>query len=170
MLKILNKINKSLCICLILASFCTYRVAEPKELPVEYVELQCLTELLFYEGRGTKYEGMLAIAHVVQNRALQKSEYFCTISKEKSQFSFHKDKHKQVVRRDSKADTEAFNLAEYVALGVQEERLLSPFKRDSKGVMWYHSAKIPRPSWTSKMQVQYTDRWHIFYSKRKETK
>lgn len=169
MFKILNKINKCLVICLILASFCTCHPVLPTELPDEYVQLQCLTELLFYEGRGTKYEGMLAIAHVVKNRAKEKSESFCTISKEKSQFSFHKDKHKQVVRIDSKADTGAFNLAEYVALGVQEERLLSPFKASGK-VLWYHTNSIARPSWTSKMKVQYKDRWHTFYSIERKSK
>jgi spore germination cell wall hydrolase CwlJ-like protein len=128
-----------------------------------YSELSCLTELLFYEARNTGSNGMIQVAQVVKNRTNLKGfpQSYCGVSKQRFQFSFHQDKHKQKVNLSPQSlDTVAFTLAGTVARLTLEDRLVAPF---GGSTVYYHTHEV-KPSWARRMKVVMKDRFHVFYS------
>jgi N-acetylmuramoyl-L-alanine amidase len=129
-------------------------------------ELSCLTELLFYEARGTGTKGMAAVATVVKNRTNLKGfpSTYCGVSKQHRQFSFHQDKHIQYINKNPYSmDTAAFTLAGTVAYLTLNDRLVAPF---GGSTAYYHTPEV-KPSWAKRMKVVLKDKWHIFYTDNK---
>jgi N-acetylmuramoyl-L-alanine amidase len=164
MLEYLMKIPITSAKTLIALSFFITGCTSSADVPTEYhSELSCLTELLFYEARGTGAKGMAAVATVVKNRTNLKGfpSTYCGVSKAKSQFSFHGDKTKQKVNLSPQSlDTAAFTLAGTVAYLTLNDRLVAPF---GGSVGYYHTPEV-KPSWSKKMKVVLRDRFHVFYS------
>ena len=130
-----------------------------------HLELGCVQELLFYEGRGTGSQGMTKIAQVVQSRK-NSSKFqgsYCGVSKAKRQFSFWQDKHSQTVdKRPYSLDTAAWHTAGTIALLTVNNELIDPFKAFGVGTVLYYHSKDVKPSWSLKMKQVLTDRYHVF--------
>ena len=172
--RILNLLSKTLVL-----SWITYQgflpgVTSSTDVLTEYhLELACVQELLFYEGRGTGSSGMTKIAQVLQNRKnsskFQKS--YCGVSKAKRQFSFHQDKHNQTVdKRPYSLDNQAWHTAGTIALLTVNNALDDPFRGFGVGtVMYYHSKEV-KPSWSLKMKQVLTDKYHVFLKEHSKVK
>jgi spore germination cell wall hydrolase CwlJ-like protein len=158
---------KTFTACLIVYAGLTPGITSSTDVQTEYhSELSCLTELLFYEARGTGSNGMIQVAQVVKNRTNLKGfpQSYCGVSKQHKQFSYHADKHKQKVNLSPYSlDTTAFALAGTVARLTLEDRLVAPF---GGSVGYYHTHEV-KPSWAKRMKVVLKDRWHVFYSSKK---
>jgi N-acetylmuramoyl-L-alanine amidase len=159
------KIPTTLAKTLIALSFFIQGCTSSTDVQTEYhQELSCLTELLFYEARGTGAKGMTAVATVVKNRTNLKGfpSTYCGVSKQHRQFSFHQDKHNQYVDKNPYSlDTAAFSLAGSVAYLTLNDRLVAPF---GGSTAYYHTPEV-KPSWSKKMKVVLKDRFHVYYSK-----
>lgn len=164
---LLNLLSKTLVL-----SWITYQgflpgITSSTDVLTEYhQELGCLQELLFYEARGTGTKGMTAVAQVLQNR--KKSSKFpstyCGVSKAKRQFSFHQDKHRQYVdKRPYSIDTTAWNTAGTIAYLTVNDELIDPFKSFGVGAVMYYHGKTVKPSWSTKLQLVYSDAFHRYY-------
>lgn len=162
----LNTLAKTLVL-----SWITYQgflpgVTSSTDVLTEYhLELACVQELLFYEGRGTGSSGMTKIAQVLQNRKnsskFQKS--YCGVSKARRQFSFWQDKHKQTVdKRPYSLDNQAWNTAGTIAYLTVNNELQDPFKAFGVGTVMYYHTKEVKPSWSLKMKQVITDKYHVF--------
>lgn len=164
--RILNLLSKTLVL-----SWITYQgflpgITSSTDVLTEYhLELACVQELLFYEGRNTGYSGMTKIAQVLQNRKNSNKFQgtYCKVSKAKAQFSFHQDKHKQYVdKRPYSLDSTAWHTAGTIAYLTVNNELQDPFKSFGVGTVMYYHTKEVKPSWSLKMKQVLTDRYHVF--------
>jgi N-acetylmuramoyl-L-alanine amidase len=160
----LNLLSKTLVL-----SWITYQgflpgITSSTDVITEYhLELACVQELLFYEGRGTGAKGMMAVASVVKNRTNLKGfpSTYCGVSRQRFQFSFHGDKHNQYTNKNPYSlDSQAFALAGSVARLTLDDRLVAPF---GGSTAYYHTPEV-KPSWAKKMKVVLKDKFHVFYS------
>ena len=163
----LSTLSKTLVI-----SWITYQgflpgVTSSTDVLTEYhLELACVQELLFYEGRNTSSSGMTKIAQVLQNRK-NSSKFqgsYCGVSKARRQFSFWQDKHRQYVdKRPYSLDTAAWNTAGTIAYLTVNNGLQDPFKSFGVGTVMYYCTKEVKPSWSLKMRKVMSDKYHSFF-------
>lgn len=116
----------------------------------------CLATAVYFEARGEALEGQLAVARVVMNRALS-GRYppdWCSVVKQRAQFSFVRNGEFPAVNTDSEAWRKAQAIAELAAANVVPT--LSP------DVLWYH-ANYVAPSWGQRLNVVEKIGAHIFY-------
>jgi len=136
-------------------------------------ELSCLHELLFYEARNTSYSSMTKVAKVVQNRTNAKGfpSSYCGVSKQRFQFSYHMDKHKQSVNTSQYSmDSAAWETAGTIARDTLDNTLSDPFKYlGGDSVLYYHTPAV-KPKWSQKMKKVLQDKYHMFFKKVKPKK
>jgi len=100
--------------------------------------LLCLALTIYHEARGESITGQTAVAHVVVNRAEEKSIDYCQVIKEKNQFNF-------VVngKAPNPTESEKFIQAVYIADEVSSNRTKDP----TKGSLYFWNTKLGIPGW-----------------------
>ena len=119
-------------------------------------EMNCLATAVYFEARGESYEGQLAVARVVMNRAAS-GKYptsWCEVVKQPAQFSFVQ--HGQFPYADPNCD--AWKRAEAIA----ELAAANVVPSVGPDVLWYHADYVA-PSWGSRLNVVEKIGAHIFY-------
>lgn len=116
--------------------------------------LSCLTEAVYFEGRGESMVGQMAIASVVLNR-VDSSRYpnnVCSVVHERNQFSYYWDgKHERML--DQGARTVAQNIATLALSGAYVEL---------NGATHYHATYV-NPSWSNDLLFIRQIGMHKFY-------
>lgn len=163
---ILNLLSKTLVLCWITYQGFIPGITSSTDVLTEYhLELACVQELLFYEGRNTGSSGMTKIAQVLQNRK-NSSKFqgsYCGVSKARRQFSFHQDKHRQYVdKRPYSIDNQAWHTAGTIAYLTVNDELVDPFRGFGAGTVMYYHTKEVKPSWSLKMKQVLQDKYHVF--------
>ena len=119
-------------------------------------EMNCLATAVYFESRGEPFDGQLAVAEVVINRA-RSGRYpttYCGVVKQPWQFSFVRAG--QFPRVD--ADSSAWSYAQAIAR-IAEKRLAAKLPGD---VLWYHADYVA-PSWGRRLSKVEKIGAHIFY-------
>ena len=164
--RILNLLAKTLVLLgITYQSFLPGSTSSTDVLTESHLELACVQELLFYEGRGAGSLGMTKIAQVVQNRknSSKFQSTYCKVSKARRQFSFHQDKQSQTVdKRPCSLDSISWYTAGTIALLTVNDELKDPFKAFGVGTVLYYHSKDIKPSWSLKMKQVLQDRYHVF--------
>lgn len=119
-------------------------------------ELNCIATAVYFESRGEPFEGQLAVAEVVMNRA-RSGRYpssYCAVVKQPAQFSF--------VRRGQfpRVNTEspAWSYAQAITR-IAANRLADKLPDD---VLWYHADYVA-PVWGRRLSRVEKIGAHIFY-------
>lgn len=120
-------------------------------------ELNCLTEVIYFEAGNQSFKGKIAVGQVVLNRVRSKRfpDSICKTVKMPNQFSFVKVKPKY--NFDKLAWLRSLQAAVQIISAKEEEVLFN------KSVMHFHASYINPPSWTKSMErvIQIGD--HVFY-------
>lgn len=122
------------------------------------IDLECLTQAIYYESAGEDFESKVAVAQVIINRKNSKkfSNSICGVVYQKSQFSFTLEKPKKLVNVNKRVYAECYEVAKTV--------LLENFRLNSvKNALWYHTKQIS-PNWNKNMTKVAVVGNHIFYS------
>jgi spore germination cell wall hydrolase CwlJ-like protein len=119
-------------------------------------EMNCLATAVYFEARGESYEGQLAVARVVMNRAAsgRYPSSWCAVVKQPAQFSFVQ--HGQFPYADPNCD--AWRKAEAIA----ELAAANVVPSVGPDVLWYHADYVS-PSWGSRLNMVEKIGAHIFY-------
>ncbi|UCH74313.1 MAG: cell wall hydrolase [Rhodospirillales bacterium] len=124
-------------------------------------ELQCLALNVYFEARGEPYEGQVAVAHVVMNRAEDRRfpGYVCGVVQQGGkdshdcQFSWWCDR-----LDDEPTHMADWELAKQVAHRVYWGDVADP----TEGALWYHATHV-RAYWRGQYQKSRTIGNHVFY-------
>lgn len=124
-------------------------------------DIQCMSDVIFYEANSESYEGKLAVGTVVMNRVKHKAfpKTVCDVVKQRSkrgcQFSW-------VCGQRAKMNKDLYLKANKVAFDilVHQKRLTS-----IKNALYFHAEGIS-PSWTSNLIPIKQIGPHIFYVKK----
>ena len=119
-------------------------------------EMNCLATAVYFEARGEPFDGQLAVAEVVINRA-RSGRYptsYCGVVKQPWQFSFVR------AGRFPRVDTgsQAWSYAQAIAR-IAQNRLAAKLPGD---VLWYHADYVA-PSWGRRLSKVDKIGAHIFY-------
>jgi spore germination cell wall hydrolase CwlJ-like protein len=119
-------------------------------------ELSCIATAVYFEARGEPFDGQLAVAEVVMNRAYS-GRYppsYCAVVKQPWQFSFVRG------GRFPPADTSspAWAYAQAIAR-IAKQRLADKLPDD---VLWYHADYVA-PVWGRRLSRVEKIGAHIFY-------
>lgn len=114
--------------------------------------LACMTQNVYYEGRGENTEGKFAIAQVTLNRAKREPTKVCAIVHARKQFSW-------TIKPTGAKELEAWREAQVIAY-------LSFFMADfTDGADHYHAISI-YPDWAPSMEMKGQWGAHLFYRAR----
>lgn len=119
-------------------------------------ELDCVATAVYFEARGEPFEGQLAVAEVVLNRA-NSGRYpssYCAVVKQPWQFSFVRNGRFPRIDKDSNAWSYAQAITKIAA-----RRLANKLPQD---VLWYHADYVA-PSWGRRLSRVEKIGAHIFY-------
>ncbi|MGN6058159.1 MAG: cell wall hydrolase [Sphingomicrobium sp.] len=119
-------------------------------------QTNCLATAVYFEARGESFEGQLAVARVVMNRAAS-GRYppdWCSVVKQPAQFSFVRHGEFPYVDTNCDAWRKAEAIAELAAANIVPS--VSP------DVLWYHADYVA-PSWRRNLQEVQQIGAHIFY-------
>lgn len=127
-------------------------------------ELHCLSQNVYFEARGERTAGQLAVAMVTMNRV--KSKRFpntvCKVVWQKRQFSWTHDG-----KSDRPTDKKAWELAQKIAEFVYFK--YDSFKERSKGALdltrgalHYYAPKMADPEWAKSKEVTRQIGGHVF--------
>ena len=119
-------------------------------------ETNCLATAVYFEARGESFEGQLAVARVVMNRAAS-GKYppsWCATIKQPAQFSFVR--HGEFPTVDTACD--AWRKAE----GIARLAAANVVPSLSTDVLWYHADYVA-PSWGRRLSMAQKIGQHIFY-------
>jgi len=75
-----------------------------------HADENCITEAVYHEARNQPFNGQVAVANVIRNRAKRKHKGVCSVIKERKQFSY-RDGYFVPAMTDKKAVTMAKNAA-----------------------------------------------------------
>lgn len=115
----------------------------------------CLATAVYFEARGESFEGQLAVADVVMNRAAS-GKYptsWCNVVKQPWQFSFVRNGQFPAI-----TDSDAWAKAQ----GVARIAMADVAREIPADVLWYH-ANYVSPSWGSRLTEVSQIGAHIFY-------
>lgn len=119
-------------------------------------ELSCVATAVYFEARGEPFDGQLAVAEVVMNRA-RSGRYpasYCGVVKQPWQFSFVRAG--QFPRVDT--SSESWSYAQAIAR-IASRRLAAALPQD---VLWYHADYVA-PTWGRRLSRVEKIGAHIFY-------
>lgn len=130
------------------------RVQQVAARGVSQVDLQCLTEALYFEARGESTAGQQAVAEVILNRVDHPRfpDSVCGVVNQRGQFSY---KGRVSGRYNERA---AFGRVQRVAMAA-----LSGAPRDLTGGATYFHTPAVRPKWSSRFTRTVRIGSHIFY-------
>lgn len=119
-------------------------------------ELNCIATAVYFESRGEPFEGQLAVAEVVINRA-RSGRYpssYCAVVKQPAQFSFVRRGQFPAIDTGSASWSYAQSIAR-----IASKQLASQLPGD---VLWYHADYVA-PSWGRRLSRVDKIGAHIFY-------
>ncbi|WP_231958873.1 cell wall hydrolase [Altererythrobacter sp. B11] len=119
-------------------------------------EMRCLAEAVYFEARGEPLAGQLAVARVIVNRAESDAfpDDYCSVVKQRGQFSFVKSGRIPAVR----ASSSAWRRAEAIARVAHQEL----WESAAGDALYFHAQRV-RPKWASRKIARATIDSHIFY-------
>ena len=131
-------------------------------------QIDCLTEAIYFEARGSSYADQAAVADVILNR-VESSRYPNTVCKvvhqaklwkgnpirNKCQFSYFCDG-----RSDSMKDLDAYESAKLLAVQVL---VFKAYRGLTEGSLFYYADYIKPPYWAKSYQFVSTIGSHKFY-------
>lgn len=125
---------------------------------VSTAEQDCLASAVYFEARGEKIEGQLAVAEVVLNRVASKKypDTICEVVEQPWQFSFV-----NATGSIPEADRDSKSWKKAVAISTIALNKLAA--EVSKDVLWYHADYVS-PSWGKAFDREKKVGVHIFYS------
>ena len=121
-------------------------------------EQDCLASAVYFEARGEKIEGQLAVAEVVLNRVASKKypNTICEVVEQPWQFSFV-----NATGKIPEADRSSKSWKKAVAIStIALDKLAAEVSED---VLWYHADYVA-PSWGKRLDREKKVGVHIFYS------
>ena len=137
--------------------------------PVIALELACLAEVIYFEARGEGDEGMLAVGHVVLNRASDERfpKTICGVIKQgkhvkgkplrhKCQFSYYCDGLSDVI-----TDEDSYIKSTKLAFDILSGRSNNPVSNS----LFYHATYV-RPRWSKVFALVRRINKHLFYTYR----
>lgn len=119
-------------------------------------ELNCVATAVYFEARGEPFDGQLAVAEVILNRA-RSGRYpttYCGVVKQPAQFSFVR--HGQFPRINT--ESAAWGYAQSIAR-IAGKQLVEALPDD---VLWYHADYVA-PGWGRRLSKVEKIGAHIFY-------
>ncbi|HWH22063.1 MAG TPA: cell wall hydrolase [Allosphingosinicella sp.] len=133
-------------------------VAAHQATDVSDAEQDCLASAVYFEARGEKIEGQLAVAEVVLNRVASKKypNTICEVVEQPWQFSF-------VNATGSIPDADRSSKAWKKAVAISTIALNKLAAEVSEDVLWYHADYVS-PSWGKAFDREKKVGVHIFYS------
>lgn len=119
-------------------------------------DLHCLAQAVYFESRGEPLAGQLAVARVIINRAESRAfpDSYCSVVKQRAQFSFVKSGRIPAVRQAS----EAWRRAQAIARIAEEEL----WESQAQDALYFHAVHV-KPRWAAKKLARATIDRHIFY-------
>lgn len=119
-------------------------------------DMKCLAQAIYFEARGEPLAGQLAVARVVINRAashLYPSDY-CSVVKQRGQFSFVRNGRIPAARENSRAWLRAKAIAQIAHQDLWES--------EAGDALFFHATYV-KPSWARRRtQLAHIDT-HVFY-------
>lgn len=159
------KILKILLAC---ATIAFPAVAHTNHKVQKLTDLQCLTANLYFEARGEKPVGMLAVADVSKNR-VQSKKYpnsLCAVVFQRNQFSWSHQQSWNSIQKVLNGSVSGFRAADRAAYQTAEKiaqkSLKGLLKVLPESSLHYHATYV-KPSWSRKMQVYARIGTHVFY-------
>jgi spore germination cell wall hydrolase CwlJ-like protein len=119
-------------------------------------EMNCIATAVYFESRGEPFDGQLAVAEVVINRA-RSGRYpstYCGVVKQPAQFSFVR--HGQFPQVDTSSPS--WSYAQSIAR-IAVNRIAAKLPQD---VLWYHADYVA-PNWGRRLSRVEKIGAHIFY-------
>ena len=132
-------------------------------------DLQCLTANLYFEARGEKPVGMLAVADVTKNRVQSKKypDSICAVVFQRKQFSWSHQQSWNSIQKVLNGSVSDFKVADRAAYHRAKEIAQNSIKGLLKVLpessLHYHATYV-KPSWSRKMKKYATIGTHVFYN------
>jgi len=127
-------------------------------------QLYCLSQNVYFEARGEKTVGQLAVAMVTMNRVFSKRfpNSICKVVWQRKQFSWTHDG-----KSDRPKDKKAWKLAQQIAKFVYKKygsyKQMSNGALDlTKGALHYYAPDLAAPKWAQSKQVTRQIGGHLF--------
>ena len=119
-------------------------------------QMRCLAGAVYFESRGEKLAGQLAVAQVVINRSedTRWPASYCGVVYQRAQFSFVKNGRMPNIRTSSNAWQRAASIAKIAHEGLWES--------EAADAVYFH-AKYVKPKWSRRKQPTAQIDTHIFY-------
>jgi len=119
-------------------------------------QMRCLAGAVYFESRGEKLAGQLAVAKVVINRSedTRWPASYCGVVYQRAQFSFVKNGRMPNIRTSSNAWKRAASIAKIAHEGMWES--------EAADAVYFH-AKYVKPKWSRRKQRTAQIDTHIFY-------
>jgi N-acetylmuramoyl-L-alanine amidase len=117
-------------------------------------EMHCLAGAIYFEARGERLSGQLAVGRVIVERASSDRfpESYCGVVFQRSQFSFTRGNRMPAIRTASDAWRDAVAIAQIADSGSWE----SPVE----GALFFHATRVS-PGWRLQRLTQIGN--HVFY-------
>ena len=134
----------------------------------QLTDLQCLTANLYFEARGEKPVGKVAVADVTKNRVQSKKypKSVCSVVFQKHQFSWVKQQSRNSIQKVLNGSVSGFKAADKAAYHraeeIAEKSLKGLVRVLPESSLHYHATYV-KPSWSRKMQKYATIGSHVFY-------
>jgi len=159
---------KLLKILLVCATIAFPIVAHTNHKVKQLTDLQCLTANLFFEARGEKPVGLVAVADVTKNR-VQSKKYpgnLCSVVFQRKQFSWTHQQNWNSIQKVLNGSVSGFRAADRAAYQkakeIAQKSLKGLVRVLPENSMHYHATYV-KPSWSRKMQKYATIGSHVFY-------
>jgi spore germination cell wall hydrolase CwlJ-like protein len=160
---------KLLKVTLALAIVAFPTIAQTNNKVKHLTDLQCLTANLFFEARGEKPVGKVAVADVTKNR-VQSKKYpgnLCSVVFQRKQFSWTHQQSWNSIQRVLNGSVSGFRSADraayYRAKEIAEKSLKGLVRVLPESSLHYHATYV-KPSWSRKMKVYAKIGTHVFYN------
>lgn len=128
-------------------------VAQPADMSAD---MQCLAQAIYFESRGEPLTGQLAVAQVIINRTESQlfPDTYCSVVKQRAQFSFVRNGAIPAVKVSSLAWNRARAIAKIADEGLWESK--------AQDALYFHATHV-KPRWASRKLARATIDSHIFY-------
>lgn len=128
-------------------------MAEPE---LDPVELECLAKNVYFEARGERVEGQIAVAQVTINRVnhFKWPSTICEVVYQPKQFSWT-----HLIKDQTPRDKRAYTIAMVIARDVMLGNVNDP----TDGSVFYHAASVD-PDWAEYLTLSKVIGSHLFYT------
>ena len=116
-------------------------------------EIECLSRAAYHESRGQSDKGIIAVMHVILNRAGsgQFPNTPCKVIAQPHQFSYYK--HNPPIK-----EKDTYNKIKQLAIEVVQGK----HKSLNRGALYFHTVNT-KPSWSNKLTLVSVIKDHKFY-------